>query len=203
MKRIAEGGFKVIGLEEVVEIYRKSGKFPSHTLSITFDGGYADFYEHAAPVLAKYKFPVTVFLQSSNINRKGYMTKKQIRDLAEGGIKFGSNGQTGRSFGPLNNFEASNEIFSSRTSLQRELELPIDFLSYPDGDVNEFLIGKAEESGYKGACALVPREKLPNRHPYILKRINMTHREDNPIFFRLKTWGNFVFLEQWRNRWKK
>lgn len=203
MKFLADDKFKVIPLREVAEIYRKKGKIPQHTIAITFDGGYDDFVD-AAGVLAKYKFPATVFLQSSNVGKKGYMTKDQILTLLENElITLGSNGQTGRDLTRLTGAEAYGEIFSSRTALEKELEIPIQYFSFPQGGVNRFLASKVEESRYLGACALLPGKSYPNRHPYVIKRLTITPREDNPIFFKLKTWGNYILLEEWRRERNK
>lgn len=203
MKFLIDNQFKVISLEEVARIYREHEKIPKRTIAITFDGGYEDFYEHGAGVLIKNKMPATVFLQSANIEKKGFLNKKQILEIAEKGIvTFGSNGQTGRDLNRIGSAEASGEIFSSKTSLEKDLEIPIQFFSYPNGSVNAFLINKAQESRYKGACAIMPGSKYPN-NPYIMKRVPITPDDNNPIFFKLKTWGNYIVFQEWREGRKK
>jgi peptidoglycan/xylan/chitin deacetylase (PgdA/CDA1 family) len=203
MKFLIDNKFQVISLEEVARIYREHAEIPKRTVAITFDGGYDDFYEHAAGVLNKNKMPATVFLQSANIEKKGFLTKKQILEVAERGIvTFGSNGQTGRDLVRIGSSDAAGEIFSSKTSLEKDLEIPIQFFSYANGSVNAFIIGKAQESRYKGACALMPGQKYAN-NPYVMKRMPITPADNNPIFFKLKTWGNYIVFQEWRESRKK
>lgn len=199
MKFLADDKFNVISLDRVLEIYRNKEKIPQHTVAITFDGGYSDFYDFALSVLEKYRFPATVFLQSSNLGKRGFMTKEQVLAVYNKGlIAFGSNGQTGQDLSRVGAADAYTEIFSSRSSLLRDLEIPIEYFSYPNGAVNAYMIAKVRESGYKGACALLPGKKHSGTNPYVLKRHAITPAEDNVIFFKLKTWGEYARIEEWR-----
>ncbi|MCJ7631479.1 polysaccharide deacetylase family protein [Candidatus Bathyarchaeota archaeon] len=54
----------VIGLEELVRCLEKREKLSPHTVVITFDDGYYDFFLNAHPVLNKYGAPSTVFLMT-------------------------------------------------------------------------------------------------------------------------------------------
>ncbi|MBI1884589.1 MAG: polysaccharide deacetylase family protein [Chlamydiae bacterium] len=203
MKALAEDHFHVIRLSDGVQLYRHGDPIPKHTVAITFDGGYDDFQRHALSILEKYKFPATVFLQSANVGKSGYLNKGQILKMARSGlIQFGSNGQTGRNLSHLGAPDAYGEIFSSRTSLQKDLELPIDFFSYPQGGVNPALERVVLESGYHGACALMPGKRFSNHNPFLMKRTAIFYKDDNPVSFKLKTWGNYVLLKEWKDQRK-
>lgn len=53
--------YRVLTVEALVERMR-CGRVPRNALAITFDDGYRDTLTHAAPILARYKLPATVFL---------------------------------------------------------------------------------------------------------------------------------------------
>lgn len=204
MKYLADEKFNVISLDEVLRIYKEGGKIPTHTLAITFDGGYDDFNEFGVGSLEKYKFPATIFLQSGGIGKKGFMTKDQIKQLAQNErFTFGSNGISGRNVALMSGNDAYNEIFSSKTGLQKELEIPISYFSYPEGGFISSLKRLAKESNYKGACALTPGREYSNKDSFAMKRILITYADDNPIFFKLKTWGNFIVLKEWKEQRSK
>lgn len=58
--------YRVLPVEELVERARRED-LPWNALAITFDDGYRDTLTHAAPILAKYRLPATVFLTTGFI----------------------------------------------------------------------------------------------------------------------------------------
>lgn len=59
--------YRVLTVEELVKRMRHGG-LPRNALAITFDDGYRDTLTHAAPILAKYGLPATVFLATGFID---------------------------------------------------------------------------------------------------------------------------------------
>lgn len=57
----------VITMDEFIEGYICSRKLPRNSVLITFDDGYVDNFQHAFPILKKYKVPATIFLTSDVI----------------------------------------------------------------------------------------------------------------------------------------
>ena len=205
MKFIADNKYTVISLYDLAKIYKKKEKIPKRTLAITFDGGYQDFFEHGLSAASKYHFPITVFLQSGNLGKAGFMNKDTVKKIYESYSKyvsFGSNGQTGRDLTRMSGADAYGEIFSSRSSLIKELEISVDFFSFPGGGVTSFLMDKVKESGYLGACATLPGRRMPNTNSLVMKRVAITTTDDNPILYKLKLWGNYILFEEWRREKK-
>ena len=58
--------FRVMTVEEIVE-RMDAGTLPRNVVAITFDDGYRDTLTHAAPILARYGLPATVFLATGFI----------------------------------------------------------------------------------------------------------------------------------------
>jgi hypothetical protein len=56
----------VLSVEELVERMHQ-GRLPRNAVAITFDDGYRDTLTHAAPILARYGLPATVFLATGFI----------------------------------------------------------------------------------------------------------------------------------------
>lgn len=62
--------YVVLPLEELLERMRRNA-VPRDALAITFDDGYRDNLTHAAPILARYGLPATVFLATGFIGTAG------------------------------------------------------------------------------------------------------------------------------------
>src|SRR6266571_8516925 len=60
----------VVDLEMAVARMRPSGSLPSNLTALTFDDGFADFYEHALPIVLRYRLPCTVFLVAETLRRQ-------------------------------------------------------------------------------------------------------------------------------------
>ncbi len=57
-----------LGLSDFVAKLKR-GTLPSNAVCVTFDDGYADNFETAAPLLERYQIPATVFIASEGIDR--------------------------------------------------------------------------------------------------------------------------------------
>ena len=60
----------VISLEAAIEYHRGTRTLPENSVVITFDDGYHDNYEVAAPLLAKYDLPATLFVCTGYVDRQ-------------------------------------------------------------------------------------------------------------------------------------
>src|SRR5712692_9384383 len=94
----------VVPLARVVALLAAGrGTFPPRSVVLTFDDGFLDFAEHAAPLLRRLDLPATVFLPTRYCGRvsdwpgqprwvqpQPVMDWAKIRELAAQGISFGA-----------------------------------------------------------------------------------------------------------------
>jgi peptidoglycan/xylan/chitin deacetylase (PgdA/CDA1 family) len=87
MRYLAENGFTILPLEQVVAALSTGSALPNRSAVITFDDGYTSVYEVAFPVLHDHGWPFTVFVTAGLVgsNDRLYATWQQIREMAEAG----------------------------------------------------------------------------------------------------------------------
>lgn len=137
--------FEVVPLSEQIERLRNGGAL-SRTLSITFDDGYRDNYEIAAPIMERYGLTATIFIVSGFIGTDAvawwdreagapmpWMTWDQVRALREHAFDIGCHTHTHADLGSIDAPAAHEELTTSRRILNRELQAPIDLFAYPYG----------------------------------------------------------------------
>ncbi len=71
MSYLSESGYNIISLEEAVELLKSKKPVPADTVVITFDDGYRSVYEHVLPAVRRYGIPVTVFLSTGPVEKRG------------------------------------------------------------------------------------------------------------------------------------
>jgi peptidoglycan/xylan/chitin deacetylase (PgdA/CDA1 family) len=63
--RVLSGLYRFISVDELLEVRRGERPAAERSLLLTFDEGYADFHEHAWPVLKRYGIPATMFVATA------------------------------------------------------------------------------------------------------------------------------------------
>ncbi|WMN58746.1 polysaccharide deacetylase family protein [Pseudoalteromonas xiamenensis] len=84
---LKNNGFNVIGLDKLFASLQQGHSLPDKTVAITFDDGYDNNFDTAAPILKEYGFPYTIFVNPQLIDEhKSYvMTWEQLRKLSKEG----------------------------------------------------------------------------------------------------------------------
>lgn len=128
---------------------------PGKAVLLTFDGGYLDFFNYAFPLLKRFDFTATVFLVTESIGKTNSWEKadseqvqlmgwREIRQLRDAGIEFGSMSATYQPLTNLSPTEIVREGAKSRAILERGLGKSVKCFAYPYGNVDkivEHLVG--------------------------------------------------------------
>jgi len=132
-------------------------------VAITFDDGYADNLELAAPILREQRFGATCFVVSGCVGtfntwdadalrvRKPLMSVDQLRAWQAQGFELGSHTRSHPRLHALDPASAEAEIAGSRTDLERMTGARIDHFCYPYGSFNPLAVRQTEAAGYQSA----------------------------------------------------
>jgi peptidoglycan/xylan/chitin deacetylase (PgdA/CDA1 family) len=137
--------FTVIPLGEMVARLKR-GKKLSGTVALTFDDGYRDNVECAAPILRSLGLPATFFVVSDFVESNtvapwdcgltpapAWMTWSQVRQLHSDGFEIGAHTRTHADLGQVVGTQAEWEISGSREEIEARVRTAVELFAYPYG----------------------------------------------------------------------
>lgn len=180
--------FRVVSMAEQVAACTQ-GVDMGGTLSITFDDGYLDNLEVAAPILRKYGLPATFFVTTGFIGSTkvpfwdeqlatpmAWMTWDQVRELACLGFDIGCHTDTHIDMSISDAYTVQNELLISKKKLEHELGQSIKLFAYPFGGKNQISESSLElvkKAGFACCASCYGGTNASVADPYKLKRIGI------------------------------
>jgi peptidoglycan/xylan/chitin deacetylase (PgdA/CDA1 family) len=193
LKYLADNGYKVIPLGELVDYYLGKRGAPSpHSVAITVDDGHISVYRDMVPLVRRYHFPVTLFIYPSAISNAPYaMTWGQLREIKETGL-FDLQSHTfwhpnfkieKKRLTPVEYDSFVNTQFKrSREKLEKELNVRANMLAWPFGIYDDELIHKAQQAGYVATFTMERHPASALDRAMALPRYLMTNTERGKTF---------------------
>jgi peptidoglycan/xylan/chitin deacetylase (PgdA/CDA1 family) len=150
---------------------------------ITFDDAFADFHDHAWPLLRKYGFDATVFVPVDHVGgtaawdgdagTAALMTWEQIQSLSRAGVDFGSHGCGHRLLTKLTEEDALDEAVRSRKVLEEKLSKKVEGLAYPWNQARKREQELVRRAGYSYAVGRLRGEDPDLDNPFYIPRIEI------------------------------
>jgi peptidoglycan/xylan/chitin deacetylase (PgdA/CDA1 family) len=178
--------FSVVPLGDLVDRLQ-SGRRVDRRLAITFDDGYLDNYEVAAPVLERTSLPATFFVVSRWMStalvpwwdrdvhvRHPWMSWDQVRSLHRRGFTIGAHTRTHADLGRVDGRQAEDEIVGARWDLERALDARVDLFAVPygrRGSISEANRELVRGAGFRCCCVSYGGINSAGSDPYRLNRI--------------------------------
>lgn len=196
MQILAQRGFNGISLADLLDYWAGRGTLPQHPVVITFDDGFANVLEHAAPSLADLGFGATIFVvtgrcgqtndwpnQAPNIPRLPLLSWAELAQLATAGFEIGAHSVTHRPLTELPQSEAAREIVESKTAIEDRLGQAVETFAYPYGVFSREICDVACEH-FRAACSTRLERARPTDNRYCLPRVDVYYFR-RPILFRM------------------
>ncbi|MGI8913591.1 MAG: polysaccharide deacetylase family protein, partial [Chloroflexota bacterium] len=165
---LAAHGYQTITLQQVMAGLYDGVELPPQPIVLSFDDGYADNAQFAAPALLQRRmvgaFNIVTGLVGSTGGPLQYMNWSQITVLAAEGMQIESHTVSHRDLGTLTEAEVQTELVESRQIIAQHLGQAPQFLCYPSGEpfrsgaltAQQRLLLLAPRDGYVGGL-LDPR----------------------------------------------
>lgn len=150
---------QVLPLEVLVEKLRTKQSVPDKAVAISFDDGFSNIYVNAHPILRKYEFPYTVFINPPLIGKLSrQLDWQQIQKMAKQGARFANHSSQHNHLlqrlpneneqdwlkRTMKDIEGAQQVLSSKLGTKER------YLAYPYGEFNLALQKAIQTQGYIG-----------------------------------------------------
>lgn len=163
---------KIVTLSEILRSRVGNGN-----IALTFDDGLADLYTIAYPYLKAHNCPFTIFIVSDFLDKPGYITKEQFRELAADPlVTIGSHGTSHKLLTELEKDEIEEELNDSQNLLEALSGKKVDMFAYSHGQYNKYIIKKMKKMKkyvYAMTTAGQPYNVLTSLNRMTVPRINV------------------------------
>lgn len=160
LDHLAEAGFEVVPLQDLVDALRHGEPIPDKTAAITFDDGYISIYETAWPMLRDRGWPFTVFVNTEPHDEKRplFMSWDQLRELHAAGAAIANHGvthpyllkrQPGHDEAQWKAWVAA-EITGAQERIEDEIGTAPMLFAYPFGEFDSRVLDVVGDLGYAG-----------------------------------------------------
>lgn len=186
----------------------ESGADLSKAVVLTFDDGYQDFLTDAMPALRQCGFTATIFLatdriQNTSVRMEGvdYLTWREVRELQDQGISFGSHTVTHPDLRSLGPEQIEYELARSKEIIEDKLGIPVNSFAYPfsfpeeDTNFTRFLLDELQNQGFQNAVTTILGRAGRNSNPFFLPRLPVNNWDDQ-LFLQAKLEGGYDWLHR-------
>ncbi len=154
MKALADAGYETILPEQLYNYLVFNGSLPEKPIMITFDDTREEQFSIGAAEMKKYGFKGVFFIMTVSVNRPGYMSKEQIKNLSDDGHVVAAHTWDHHMVTKYSGDDWNTQLVKPKAKLQEIIGKPVTDFAYPFGLWNTAAIPELKKSGYKMAYIL-------------------------------------------------
>jgi peptidoglycan/xylan/chitin deacetylase (PgdA/CDA1 family) len=170
LQALDAAGYTTVTGDQLVAHVARGAKLPSKPILLTFDDASAGQYTAALPILRRHEFVATFFVMTVVLDKRGWLTRKQVRALDKAGMTIGSHTWDHSAVPEYGAADWRKQIDEPGAELEQLVGHPIRLFAYPFGLWDPAAIPHLWQAGLKAAFQLA--EPLDRKHPlWNLRRI--------------------------------
>jgi peptidoglycan/xylan/chitin deacetylase (PgdA/CDA1 family) len=195
MQWLHHHGYQPVTLANLIDAFVR-GKPLDKAIVITFDDGYLDTVTTAAPILAEFGFPATVFVVPALVGKTAQWdaefggdmaplaTWEQVRALSDQGWEIGLHSHSHHDLTALPLNDVIQDLTEGRRILENALDREVTSFAYPYGEFSAEVASAVADAGFHVAVTLGSRLATPGAPRFALERVPVM-RNTNMASFRL------------------
>ncbi|GEO04916.1 hypothetical protein AAE02nite_25800 [Adhaeribacter aerolatus] len=154
LKMLADSGYQTILPDQLYAYLATGAPLPPKPVMLTFDDTALDQYAVAAPEMERYGFKGVFFIMTVSLGRPRYMTRAQVKELADAGHVIGSHTWDHQNVKKLKDQDWVTQIDKPTKQLEAITGKPVKYFAYPFGLWNPAAIPELKKRGFTAAFQL-------------------------------------------------
>jgi peptidoglycan/xylan/chitin deacetylase (PgdA/CDA1 family) len=154
MKTLHDSGYKTISPDEYYAYLTTGAPLPEKPVMITYDDTDLEQFTIGKTEMDKYGFKGVYFIMTISIGRPRYMSKEQIKQLADEGHTIASHTWDHHNVKNYQGDDWDNQLLKSKNTIEAITGKPVKYFAYPFGLWKPEAFPELEKRGYKAAYIL-------------------------------------------------
>ncbi|TMM45677.1 polysaccharide deacetylase family protein [Colwellia ponticola] len=212
LQYLKDNNFTVVPLSELIDGIKKQQPLPDKSVAITFDDAYINVLTNAKPILDKFSFPYTIYVNPGIINRNDskeksqYLSWAQLKSMADEGVIIANHGYEHDSMVRISEGLTQAQWLSKQTELLLKAEAIIKektgqswrYYAYPYGEydlavqawakANNFVAFSQQSGAIDLSTDLTSVPRFPASKPY--DKLSSLRDKLNSLAFHISFTGD-------------
>ena len=154
MKMLKDSGYETILPDQLYNYLVHGGTLPAKPVMLTFDDTDEEQFSIGYQEMKKYGFKGVFFIMTISINRPRYMTKEQLKQLADDGNAVESHTWDHHMVTKYQGEDWEKQFVKPRKTIEDITGKPATYFAYPYGLWNAAAIPELKKAGFKMAFIL-------------------------------------------------
>jgi peptidoglycan/xylan/chitin deacetylase (PgdA/CDA1 family) len=170
---LIRSGFQPVGFDRVDASLRGEADLPVGCVVLSFDDALASQLRNAVPVLPEFGVRGVFFVMPAyQDGHHQYLGALGIRALHDAGQIVGAHTCNHPSLPTLARMAMLAELGDCKVQIENIIGVPVRYLAYPNGAVNQAVLDATSQTGYRAAFTTRPSGTLRANQPLLLPRIH-------------------------------
>lgn len=170
LKALHDSGYTSVLPSDIYDHLMHGKALPSRPVMISFDDSRVSQFKLALPLLEQYNFRAVFFVMTVTINKTGYLSADQLRELSRRGHTIGAHTYDHRNLKDLAGKEWDKQVVQPKKLLENITGKAITSFAYPYGVHTSEAVARLKAAGYHTGFKLLDN-KVCSDELYCLPRL--------------------------------